>query len=235
MTGGVWGKLRENVRDVVFGLEDSLVSTLGTITGVAVGTHDAFIVILTGIVLVFVEAISMAAGSYLSSRSAADLYAERAKQDHARVLHERVSDLESLSELFRRKGFSKSEVTIALEAIGRERKVWLKEVARCEYRYVPNTSSTPVIAAFFMGGFYLLGGFFTFLPYVVLPMNLAIPSAIVITLVALFAVGVLKAKLTGTNPLRSGLEMFVVSTSAAAIGYGLGVVVPLLFHVTIGT
>ena len=231
MTGGVWGKLRENVRDVVFGLEDSLVSTLGTITGVAVGTHDAFVVILTGIVLVFVEAISMAAGSYLSSRSAADLYAERAKQDHARVLHERVSDLESLAELFHRKGFSKSEVAIALEAIGRERKVWLKEVARCEYRYAPNTSSTPVIAAFFMGGFYLLGGFFTFLPYMILPISLAIPTAIAITLMALFGVGVLKAKLTGTNPLRSAIEMFLVSTSAAAIGYGLGALVPMLFHV----
>ncbi|MEK7632915.1 MAG: VIT1/CCC1 transporter family protein [Patescibacteria group bacterium] len=233
MAGGVWGSLRENVRDVVFGLEDSLVSTLGTITGVAVGTHNTFFVVLTGVVLVFVEAVSMAAGSYLSSKSAKELYDQRAKQDHARVLHERVSDLESLSDLFHRKGFSKSEVDVAVEAIGRERKVWLKEVARCEYRYAPSTSSTPVIAAMFMGGFYLLGGFFTFAPYLFVPFSIAIPLTIGMTLVALFLVGVLKAKLTGTNLWRSGLEMFIVSTSAAAIGYGLGVLVPMIFHAPI--
>lgn len=233
MAGGVWGSLRENVRDVVFGLEDSLVSTLGTITGVAVGSHNAFYVVLTGVVLVFVEAISMAAGSYLSSKSAKDLYDERARQDQARVLHERVTDTESLSELFHRKGFSKEEVAIAVEAIGRERKVWLKEVARCEYRYAPNTSSTPVIAAMFMGGFYLLGGFFTFAPYLFVSIAVAIPLTITMTLVALFLVGVLKAKLTGTNPWKSGFEMFIVSTSAAAIGYGLGVLVPMIFHAPI--
>ncbi len=235
MAGGVWGSLRENVRDVVFGLEDSLVSTLGTITGVAVGSRNAFYVVLTGVVLVFVEAISMAAGSYLSSKSAKDLYDERARQDHARVLHERVTDTESLAELFHRKGFSKNEIAVAVEAIGRERRLWLKEVSRHEYRYAPNTSSTPVIAAMFMGGFYLLGGFFTFAPYLFVPIVVAIPLTITMTLVALFFVGVLKAKLTGTNLWRSGFEMFIVSTSAAAIGYGLGVLVPMIFHAPIST
>lgn len=231
MSGGVWGSLRENVRDVVFGLEDSLVSTLGTVTGVAVGSRNPYIVILTAVVLVFVEAISMAAGSYLSSKSAKELYDQRAKQDHARVLHERVTDHESLAELFHRKGFSKKETEIALAAIGRERKLWLREVARMEYRHSPSVSSTPVIAAMFMGVFYVLGGFFTFFPYLILPLDVAIPSAIALTLIALFMVGVFKATLTGANLWRSGIEMFLVSTAAAAIGYGLGVLVPMLVHV----
>lgn len=233
MLGGVWGKLRENVRDVVFGLEDSLVSTLGTVTGVAVASNSPFYVVLTGVILVCVEAISMAAGSYLSSKSAKELYAERLRQDHARVLHERVSDNESLVEMLDRKGFTKKEIAIALEAIGRERKLWLREVSRCEYRHSPSVSSSPILAAGFMGSFYLLGGFFTFIPYLFLPISLAIPSAIALTLLALFFVGVFKAKLTGTNVLRSGIEMFVISTSAAAIGYGLGVLVPYLFHMQV--
>ena len=229
MTGGLWGKLRENVRDVVFGLEDSLVSTVGTITGVAVATHSPYIVMLTGVVLISVEAVSMAAGSYLSSKSATELYAERARQDHARVLSEHVSDRESLAEMFTRKGFSPSEVAVAVAAIGRERKVWLKEVARCEYRYSPTVSASPIIAGSFMGVFYLLGGTFTILPYVLVDIDIAIPVAIVLTLVALFFVGVFKARLTGVSPWRSGLEMFIVSTVAAAIGYGLGMLIPLVF------
>lgn len=57
------------MREIVFGLEDSLVSTLGTITGIAVGADNRFLIILSGLVLIAVEAVSMAAGSYLSSES----------------------------------------------------------------------------------------------------------------------------------------------------------------------
>ncbi len=231
MQGGLWGKLRENVRDVVFGLEDSLVSTLGTVTGVAVGTQDVSLVVLSGIILIVVEAISMAAGSYLSSKSATELYQQRAKQDHARVLSENVSDKESLVELFRRKGFSAQEVSIAVAAIGRERALWLKEVARCEYRHAPTMGSSPVMAGAVMGVFYLLGGVITMIPYLFLPIAVAIPAAIALALVALFFVGVLKAKLTGANPWRSGGEMLAISTAAAGIGYVLGLVIPRMFEI----
>lgn len=231
MVGGVWRGLQNTVREVVFGLEDSLVSTLGTITGVAVGTHDVFVVLLTGVVLVFVEAISMAAGSYLSSKSATDLYEQRAKQDHSRVLLERVSDRESLEELFQRKGFTKGEVAVAMAAIGRERALWLKEVKRHEYRFAPAANPSPVLSGAVMGLFYILGGFFTFAPYFFFTIETAIPLAIVLTIGALFFVGVFKAKLTGTNVWQSGIEMLVISSMAAGIGFGLGRLVPMMFHV----
>ncbi len=68
------------MREIVFGLEDSLVSTLGALTGIAAGTHNASIVILSGLVIVAVEAVSMSAGSYLSSKVAAE--AEEAAGKH---------------------------------------------------------------------------------------------------------------------------------------------------------
>lgn len=57
------------LRNFVFGVEDSLVSTVGLVSGVALAGLAQEQVLLTGIVLVFVEAFSMAAGSYLSERS----------------------------------------------------------------------------------------------------------------------------------------------------------------------
>lgn len=64
--------VRGSIREIVFGLEDSLVSTLGALTGIAAGTQSTFVVVLSGLVLIAVEATSMSAGSYLSSKSAAD-------------------------------------------------------------------------------------------------------------------------------------------------------------------
>src|SRR3989338_10981822 len=60
----------DSMREIVFGLEDSLVSTMGAITGIAVGTGSQYIVILSGLVLIAAEATSMAAGSYLSTKHA---------------------------------------------------------------------------------------------------------------------------------------------------------------------
>lgn len=60
----------ESVREIVFGLEDSLVSTMGALTGIAIGTEDRSVIILSGLVILAVEATSMAAGSFLSTQTA---------------------------------------------------------------------------------------------------------------------------------------------------------------------
>lgn len=60
----------ESMREIIFGLEDSLVSTLGAVTGIAVGAGSTYIVILSGLVLIAAEGMSMSAGSYLSSKTA---------------------------------------------------------------------------------------------------------------------------------------------------------------------
>src|SRR3989344_2538547 len=58
------------VRSFIFGAEDSLVSTVGLLSGIAAAGVPQGTIFLTGMVLVFVEAFSMAAGSFLSERSA---------------------------------------------------------------------------------------------------------------------------------------------------------------------
>jgi predicted membrane protein (TIGR00267 family) len=57
------------MREIVFGFEDGVVSTMGVVTGIAEGTHDKFTVLLAGVVVVAVESLSMAAGTYLSTKS----------------------------------------------------------------------------------------------------------------------------------------------------------------------
>ncbi|MBP9826976.1 VIT1/CCC1 transporter family protein [Candidatus Saccharibacteria bacterium] len=61
------------VRSSFFGIEDSLVSTTGLIAGIAVATPDKQFIILAGIIAIAVEAISMAAGEFLSEETTQDL------------------------------------------------------------------------------------------------------------------------------------------------------------------
>jgi len=61
------------IRNLIFGAEDSLVSTVGLISGIAIAGAPRSSILLTGIILIFVEAFSMAAGSFLSERGTEEI------------------------------------------------------------------------------------------------------------------------------------------------------------------
>mgnify|MGYP001566835568 CR=1 FL=1 len=64
-----------NFRNFIFGVEDSLVSTVGLLSGIASAQVPKNTIFITGVILILVEAISMAAGSFLSEYSTEDLEA----------------------------------------------------------------------------------------------------------------------------------------------------------------
>ncbi|PIT92343.1 MAG: hypothetical protein COU08_02945 [Candidatus Harrisonbacteria bacterium CG10_big_fil_rev_8_21_14_0_10_42_17] len=69
------------VRNFIFGVEDSLVSTVGLLSGIAIADVPRTTIFLVGIVLIFVEAFSMGVGSFLSEHSVKDyLYGGATKQ-----------------------------------------------------------------------------------------------------------------------------------------------------------
>lgn len=65
------------LRNFIFGVEDSLVSTVGLLSGVAIAGVPRETILLTGVVLIFVEAFSMAAGSFLSETSAEEFSTQK--------------------------------------------------------------------------------------------------------------------------------------------------------------
>lgn len=54
------------VRNLTYGIEDSLLSTSGTIIGIAIAGFSNNSIITTGLILILVEALSMSFGSFLS-------------------------------------------------------------------------------------------------------------------------------------------------------------------------
>lgn len=73
------------IRNFIFGVEDSLVSTVGLLSGVAAAAASRDTIVLTGTVLIFVEAFSMAVGTFLSEESA-ESYLSRAQASARRPL-----------------------------------------------------------------------------------------------------------------------------------------------------
>lgn len=70
-------------RSFVFGVDDSLVSTVGLLSGIAIADTPKETIILSGIVLIFVEAFSMGMGSFLSEDAADELVEKKGFQMHS--------------------------------------------------------------------------------------------------------------------------------------------------------
>jgi len=160
-------RLAKYLRNTVFGIEDSLVSTVGLLSGVAVVGTDVKTIILAGVVLIFVEAFSMGMGSLLSDHSAAEFEERR-------------------------------EVKI-------------------------RKSVTPSIIMFVS---YFVAGFIPLAPYLLLAAPIALPVSILLALAALFILGAVSAKISGTKVLQHGLEMLILG----GVAIGLGVIVGLLVN-----
>ena len=73
------------LRTIVFGINDSLVSTVGFLAGISVAGVPRATIILTGIIYALVEAFSMAMGDFLSEESAEEY-----------MSHSNVNDRQSL-------------------------------------------------------------------------------------------------------------------------------------------
>ncbi|HEU4639765.1 MAG TPA: VIT1/CCC1 transporter family protein, partial [Candidatus Binatia bacterium] len=78
---------RARIREFVFGIQDGLISTVGLLTGVQGATENNAVVIITGLTAMFSGAISMAAGSYLSSNAQKDIFDKELRE--AEIMAER--------------------------------------------------------------------------------------------------------------------------------------------------
>jgi VIT1/CCC1 family predicted Fe2+/Mn2+ transporter len=223
---GIWVNFRqrviEQIRSIIFGLGDSLVSTTGAVTGIAAGSRDQGIVILSGLVVICVESISMSAGEYLSSKSEQEVHQEALDRELHEIRTNPESEKQELIQFYRQRGFSDAEIEIFINRIMENEESLLEEMAHQELQVPYPPKLEPGRNAWYIGISYLIGGMIPIIPYLFLPISWAIPISNLCSFTALFIVGVLKGKLVRSSPLRSGIEMLLISMAAALVGYGVG-------------
>lgn len=211
------------IRETIFGSEDGMVSTLGSVTGIAAATADPYTVLLAGCVIISVESISMAVGSYLSSKS------ERAI-DERKLLEEKIElqdypeeEKEELIGMYIADGWSRALAKDMAEEASKNKALFLQEMAYRELKVFPEDMENPTKNAVAMGISYIIGGSIPVLPYIFLPPSIqTIWLSVGLTLFFLFLLGAVVTKYTKRNWVKSGLEMLVLAGVAAAIGYVVG-------------
>ena len=220
------------IREVVFGAQDGLVSTLALVTAVAAavtGDSNSFILV-AGLAGALAGMISMATGAFLGSRAEEDL--QRAEiEKEARELEEHpAEELAELVSLYQREGLSLREARGLADKVSEDKDLWLRTLLEKELGISPEITSNPFKDALTMGAAFVIAAMVPILPYFFLDKTTAIIASAAVTLTGLFALGIWKGRLVKKSPWRQGLEVLVIGAVAALLSFGIGEGIPVLFN-----
>lgn len=209
-------------RELIFGLEDGMVSTLGAITGIATATGSQFTVILSGLVIISVESISMSIGSYLSSKSTRGIDERKLAEEATELKQFPEEEKKELIDMYVMDGWPNDLAEKMATAAAQNKKLFLQEMAYRELGIVPEKFENPLRNGLVMMLAYIVGGLIPVTAYFVLPLKIAIVVSVIITLLSLFLLGVYTTKFSKRNWFKAGLEMFALAGLAALVGYTVG-------------
>jgi predicted membrane protein (TIGR00267 family) len=230
---GRFGRLLVAIRELVFGLEDGLVSTMGAVAGIAAGTENGQIVVLSGLVIIAVEALSMAAGSFLSNKSHRQMLEKRIADERREIEEKPEEEVEELRVMYRQRGFSADEIEILVRRITADKELWLEEMVSKELRIGEGDLEEPKSRAVVMGFAYVAGGAVPLAPYLFLPVGVALVVSVAATVATLFVIGFVKGRFAGIDRWKSAFEMVLVASAAAAVAYLIGSAVGHFFGLTV--
>jgi VIT1/CCC1 family predicted Fe2+/Mn2+ transporter len=216
------------VREVIFGAQDGLLTTLGIASAVGTASDSGAAVLVAGISAAFAGTVSMLAGEYISSKSQRDVYLAEIEREREEADERPLETELEIRLLFEEEGLSPEDAAIVAEKLANSKQSRLKTMVEKELRLVLDEEATPVRGAAFMAASFFLGALAPVVPYALLPVSGALFVSIGVTLVVLFAIGVGKAIAAESNKLRGGLEIMGVGALAGLAGYILGTLLPHL-------
>lgn len=222
-----------SIREVVFGAQDGLVSTFAVVAGLAAAGVGNIVVLLGGAISAVAGVLSMSIGTFLSSRAQRQLYETELSRERREILEHPGEEVAELIAALHARGMPRPEAAEVARRIARHPDILLSTLAIFELGLAPQRLGRPVRDALVMAVAFGLASTVPLVPFVFGGALRALAIAATLTIGALFAVGVLKARVAGVSPLRSGLEVAVLAAASGLLSFGLGRLASLVLGVEI--
>jgi VIT1/CCC1 family predicted Fe2+/Mn2+ transporter len=222
---------QRSVREIVFGAQDGILTTLGIVSGVGGATVDRATIVITGALALLVGALSMGAGEFLGGRAERDVV--RNAIDFERWEMATMPDEEFAEQVayYGLKGFTDEESLMIVRRLQKNPEIWLHEMVRDEFGIdLREAEGGGIRSTVAMAGSFAIGGALPVLPYVLgIPLDASRWFALTLAVIALFGIGFYSGKLGGRSPIRKGLEIVFFGAAIFGISYVAGHYIPALF------
>lgn len=220
---------RSRIRELVFGVQDGLISTVGLLAGVQGATENNVVVIITGLTAMFSGAISMAAGSYLSSNAQKDIFDKELREAEILAEKEPYIAAEGLLKSLSEEGLSRQQSYGIVKQLLQQEQVFLRTFQEKVFGLGSADINQPFKGALVMATSFICGAFIPILPFLFMKGAAALYVSVALSGLTLFGVGYFKGFLAAKSPVGSGVQFFCIAVGAAGLGYVIGLVVQFFF------
>jgi len=210
------------IRELVLGTQDGLLVPLGVVTGLAGASATATVIIVGGVAEAAAGALAMGTGSYLASRAENQLFKAEIAAEKSELENDPDGEQAELELLLVEEGLDAANARVAAASIGRSRLSLLKTMVEKELGLSYGEIETELGDAAVVGASYAAAALVPLWPYFFFSLHLALALSLGCTLLALFSVGVAKGRVTRLSILRSGLQVMVIGSVSAGVGFAIG-------------
>lgn len=208
-----------SIREVVFGVNDGLVSITGIIVGVTASQMSSHQVIISGLAAVIAAAVSMGLGQFLSTAAQNEYFMAERRREYREVEeipHEERAEVEMI---YRSQGFDAHEVDILTARVISDPDRWVDFMMKEELGIMLDALDSPWTTSLVMGVAVIAGAVPPILPYLLIPnTHIAEIWAIIFAVVVAFGLGALKARVAKSSWWKSGLQFLLVTAAAVVVG-----------------
>jgi VIT1/CCC1 family predicted Fe2+/Mn2+ transporter len=211
---------------IVYGGLDGIVTTFAVVSGVAGANLGSGVVLILGLANLLADGVSMAVGSYLSSKSEREYYDREYRTERWEIEQFPEDERAELFQLYREHGYPDADA-LGLTRIQTSRpESWVNAMMAEEHGLLEDDTD-PVKRGFATFGAFVVAGSLPLIAYVLglfIPFvaSIAFPLSLILSALALFALGAAKVLITERQVVRSGMEMLLVGGLAAGVAYLVG-------------
>jgi VIT1/CCC1 family predicted Fe2+/Mn2+ transporter len=211
------------VRELIFGLNDGIISTVGFLAGVTATVGDLRTIVVGGFAAAMAGAVAMGIGAYVSAKSQRAFFRAEIAREAWEIEHMPERESQEIREIYTRHGFTPDEIDMIVRRVTSNPELWLQFMTREELGITEEFFDSPVRGALVTSLAFLAGALLLLIPYLFdLAPTTAFPAAAAVAVVALLVTGAAKTWVTKEPMLRASLEMAGLGILAAAIGLALG-------------
>jgi vacuolar iron transporter family protein len=212
-----------SLRAGVFGVNDGLVSNVSLVLGVAGAGAASGYVLTAGAAGLLAGALSMAAGEYVSVRSQREMYEYQIALEREELAEYPQEEAEELALIYQARGVGLEQAREVSRALLANPRQALDVLSREELGLNPDDLGSPWQAATASFVAFALGAAVPLTPFLSGSTGArATLGAVLITLAALFLVGLALSLFTGRQAARSALRMVLIGGGAGAVSFVVG-------------
>ena len=224
---------QRGIREIVFGAQDGILTTLGIVTGVGSASSGRTTILITGFLSMLVGAISMGVGEYLGGKAEREVVSNAIDLEQREMLETPEAEFQEQVAYYRLKGFTDDEAVTIVRRLEKNPDIWLHEMVRDEFGIdLREADGGGYRAAFGMTVSFAIGAALPVVPYALgISLGAALWVGLACAVVALFGIGYFAGTLSGRHPLKKGFEIVAYGAAVFAIAWAAGHYVPPLFGV----